>query len=79
LTASKYTAKASEYNITVANAIFASVTKAALDDAIEGNNNGDDPATGSILFIQVQANMAAIEGMHRDRILFLGFTYDPNS
>ena len=79
LTASKYTAKATEYNITVANAFFASVTKAALDDAIDANNNGGDPATVAILLSQVQANMAAIEDMHRDRMLFLDLTSDPNS
>jgi hypothetical protein len=79
LTATKYTVKASEYIITVANAFFASVTKAALDDAIEANNNGGDPATVSIILSQVQANMVAIEDMHRERILFLDLTSDPNS
>ena len=79
LNASKYSAKATEYSITVANAFFASVTKAALDDAIAANNNGEDPETVSILLGQVQANMAAIEDMHRDRMLFLDLTSDPNS
>ena len=79
LNASKYSAKATEYSITVANAFFASVTKAALDDAITANNNGGDPETVSILLGQVQANMAAIEDMHRDRMLFLDLTSDPNS
>lgn len=55
------------------------MTKAALDDAIDANNNGGDPATVAILLSQVQANMAAIEDMHRDRMLFLDLTSDPNS
>ena len=45
LTASKYTTKATQYNITVANAIFASVPKTTLDDAIVANTNGGDPET----------------------------------
>ncbi len=61
------------------NAFFASVTKAALDDAIEAKNNGGDPETVPIPLNQVQANMTAIEDMHRDRILFLDLTSDPNS
>jgi hypothetical protein len=78
LNASKYSAKATEYSITIANAFFASVTKATLDDAIAADNNGEDPETVSILLGQVQANMTAIEDMHRDRILFLNLTSDPN-
>ena len=42
LTASKYSAKAREYSITVANAFFASVTKASLDDAISAALEGDE-------------------------------------
>ncbi len=42
LTASKYSAKAQEYYITVANAFFASVTKAALDDAISAALEGGE-------------------------------------
>ncbi len=79
MTASNYTAKATEYSITVANAFFASVTKSALDDAIEANINGGDPETVSILLGHVQANMAAIEDMHRDWMLFLDLTSDPIS
>ncbi len=41
LAASKYSAKAQEYNITVANAFFASVTRAALDDAIASASEGN--------------------------------------
>jgi hypothetical protein len=55
------------------------VTKAALDDAIDANNNGGDPATVAILLSQVQAHMVVIEDMHRDRMLFLNHTSDPNS
>jgi hypothetical protein len=43
LNASKYSAKATEYSLTVANAFYASVTKAALDDAISGFANVSDP------------------------------------
>jgi hypothetical protein len=79
LTSSKYTAKATEYSITVTNAFFACVTKAVLDDAIAANNNGGDPETVSILLAQVQVNISAIEDIHRDRMLFLALTSDPNS
>jgi hypothetical protein len=80
LTSSKYSAnKAFEYSITVVNAFFASVTKAALDDAIATNKDGGDPETVSILLGQFQANMDAIEYMYRDRMLFLDFTSDSNS
>ena len=53
------------------------MTKATLGDAIAANNNGGDPETVAILLGHVQANMA-IEGMHRDRMLFLDLTSDPN-
>ena len=78
LTASKYSAKAQEYSITVANAFFASVTKAALDDAISAVLEGDEQSALTLL-AQVSNNMAAIEDMHRDRMLFLDLTSDPNS
>jgi hypothetical protein len=78
LTASKYSAKAQEYSITVANAFFASVTKAALDDAISAALEGDEQSALTLL-AQVSNNMAAIEDMHRDRMLFLDLTSDPNS
>ena len=55
------------------------MTKASLDDAIVANNNGGDPETVSVLLGQVQANMAAIEDMHRARMLFLDLVFDPNS
>ena len=46
LHASKYSAKAQEYAITVANAFFTSVTRAALDDAIAAfGTPGSDPGT----------------------------------
>ena len=79
LDASKYAAKATEYSITVANGLFASMTQAYLDDAIDANNNGGDPKTVFIFLGQAQANMAAIEDMHRDRMLFLDLTSDPKS
>ena len=78
LTASKYSAKAAEYSITVANAFFASVTRATLVDAITATNNGD-PTTAAILLNQVSNNMSAIEDLHRDRMLFLDLTSDPNA
>ena len=78
LTASKYTAKAQEYSITVANAFFASVTRAALDDAISAALEGDEQSALTLL-AQVSNNMAAIEDMHRDRMLFLDLTSDPSS
>jgi len=77
LAATKYSLKAIEYSITVANAFFASVIKASLDDAIAANDNKGDPETVFILLGQVQANMAAIEDMHRDRMLFLDLISDP--
>jgi hypothetical protein len=78
LAASKYSAKAQEYSITVANAFFASVTRAALDDAIAAANEGDQKSALNLL-AQVSNNMAAIEDMHRDRMLYLDLTSDPNS
>jgi len=63
----------------VATAFYASVTKAALDDAITANNNGKDPDLVATLLGQVQANMAAIEDMHRDRMMYLDLTSDPSS
>ncbi len=78
LTASKYSAKAHEYSITVVNACFASVTRVALHDAIFAALEGDEQ-TSFTLLAQVSNNMAAIEDMHRDRMLFLDLTSDPNS
>jgi hypothetical protein len=78
LTASKYSANAQEYSITVANAFFASVTRASLDDAISAALEGDEQSALT-LFAQVSNNMAAIEDMHRDRMLFLDLTSDLNS
>jgi hypothetical protein len=78
LTASKYSAKAAEYSITVAHAFFAAVTRTALDDGIAAIKDGDDK-TAAILFTQVSNNMAAIEDLHRDRMLFLDLTSDPNA
>ena len=79
LNASKYSAKATEYSITVANAFFTSITKAALDDVIAAHNGGADPTAISDLLGRVQANMAAMEDMHRDRMLYLDLTSDPSS
>ena len=78
LVASKYSAKAAEYSITVANAFFTSVTRAAVDDAITATNNGD-AITAAILLDQVANNMAALEDMLRDRMLFLDLSSDPNA
>ena len=50
-----------------------------MDDAIATNNNEGDPETVAIVLGQVEANMAAIEDMHRDRMIFLDFASDPNS
>ena len=78
LATSKYSAKAAEYSITVANAFFASVTRAALDDAIAATREGDTKSA-AILLSQVANNMAAIEDLHRDRMLFLDLTSDPSA
>ena len=67
LAASKYSAKAQEYSITVANVFFASITRAALDDAIATANEGDQKSALNLL-AQVSNNMVAIEDMHRDMI-----------
>ena len=77
LTASKYSVKAHEYSITVANAFFASVTRTTLDNAISAALEGDEDSSFTLL-AQVSNNMAAIEDMHRDRILLLDLTSDPN-
>jgi hypothetical protein len=78
LAASKYSAKAQEYSITVANAFFASVTKVAMDDAIFAALERDEQSALTLL-AQVSNNMAAIEDMHRDPMLFLDLTSDPSS
>jgi hypothetical protein len=78
LTASKYSAKAAEYNITVAHAFYAAVTRTALDDGIAALKDGDD-TTATILLTQVSNNMAAIEDLHRDKMRFLDLTSDPNA
>ncbi len=75
----KYTAKATEYNIAVANALCASVTKDVFDDAIAANNERKDPESVATLLGQVQASMVVIEDMHRDRMIYLDLTSDPNS
>ena len=62
----------------MANAFFASVTRAALEDAIAATKDGDTK-TASILLNQVSNNMAAIEDLHRDRLLYLDLTSDPNA
>jgi hypothetical protein len=49
-----------------------------LVDAITATNNGD-PTTVAILLSQVSNNMAAIEDLRRDRMLFLDLTSDPNA
>ncbi len=61
------------------NAFFASVTKSTLDDVIAAHNGGADPTTIADLIGRVQANMAAMEDMHRDMMLYLDRTSDPNS
>ena len=78
LAASKYSAKVKEYSITVANAFFASLTRAALDAAIAAANEGDQKSSLN-LPTQVSNNMAAIEDTRRDRMLYLDLTSDPNS
>ena len=59
LTASKYPAKATEYNIIVAHALYASVTRSALDENIAALKDGDDK-TATILLTHVSNDMAAI-------------------
>ncbi len=78
LTVSKYSAKALEYSITVANAFYSSVTRAALDNAIAAAIE-DDNAVALCLIGQVSNNMAAIEELHRDKMFSLDLTSDPNS
>ena len=56
----------------------AAVTRAALDDAIAATKEGDTKSA-SILLAQVSNNMAAIEDLHRDRMLFLDLTSDPSA
>ena len=63
LMASKYSAKAHEYSITVANAFFASATKATLDDAISAALEGDELSSLTLL-AQVSNNMVVIKDMH---------------
>ncbi len=62
----------------MANAFFASVTRASLDDALSAALEGDEQSALTLL-AQVSNNMAAIEDMHRDLMLFLDLTSDPRS
>ncbi len=78
LTTSKYSGKASDYIITVANAFFSTITNVALNDVIEATASGDMKTT-AILLNHVINNMQAIEDMHRDRMFFLDITSDPAS
>ena len=66
LATSKYPAKAQEYCITVANASFASVTRAAQDDAIAAANEGYQNSS-LYLLTQVSNNMAAWLRGHASR------------
>ena len=75
LVASKYSAKAPEYTITVANAVFTSVTRATIDDAITTTNDGNSK-TGSILLSQVSNTL---ESMLQDRMFFLDLSSDLNT
>ena len=72
----KYSVKAQEYSITVANVFFASVTRAALDDAIAAANEGDKKSALNLL-AHVSNNMAAIEDMHRDMMLYASTLTSP--
>ncbi len=78
LVASKYSAKATEYKITVVNAFFMSVTRATVDDAITATSDGDSKPA-AILLSQVANNLAALEDMLRDMMLFLELSSDTNS
>ena len=61
----------------MASAFFSSITRAALEDVIAGTKDGDTK-TASILLNQVNNNMIAIEDLHRDRMMYLDITSDPN-
>ena len=63
----------------MANAFFTSITKAALDDVIAAHNGGADPTAIADLLRRVHANMAAMEDMHGDQMLYLDLTSDPSS
>ena len=62
----------------MANAFFSSITRATHDDAIFAALEGEEQASLTLL-AQVRNKMAAIEDMHRDRMLFLDLTSDPSS
>ena len=73
-----YYAKASEYSsISAAHAFYAGVTRATLDYDIAATKEGDEKAA-SILLAHFSNNMAAIEDLHRDKMLFMDLTSDPN-
>ncbi len=62
----------------MAHAFFADVTRTTLDDGIAAIKDGDDK-TAAILLTQVSNNMAAIEDLHKDMMLLLDLTSDPNA
>ena len=78
LTASKYSAKATRYNIIVAHAFYAAVIRSDIDGSIASPRDGDDK-TATILLTHASNNMAAIEDLHKDKMMFLDLTSDPNA
>ena len=62
----------------MADVFFALVTRVELDDANSAALEGDEQSALTLL-AHVSNNMAAIEDMHRDRMLFMDLTSDPSS
>ena len=62
----------------MAHAFYATVTRTSLDDGITALKDGDDK-TATIFLTHVSNNMAAIEDLHREKILFLELTSDSNA
>ncbi len=62
----------------MAHAFYATVTRSALDDGIAALRDGNDKNV-AILLTQFSNNMAAIEDLYRDKMLFLDLASDPNA
>ena len=78
LATSKYSAKLTEYSLTVANAFFASVFHSATSDGNAALQWGAIRPAKNI-FGQLENSQAVFKDLLRDRMFFLTLTSDPNA
>ena len=78
LASSKYSAKLTEYNLTVSQAFFSAIVLEAAKDACSAHADGDDKAVG-ILLHQIVNNLSVTTDLQKDRMFFLEVSSDPNA